>query len=128
MDNLSNKAVLTLLSLFLWSELLHAQINGTVSDEYGASLQGVIITAANGKNATATDQHGHYEMRIDDNSTHLIFALAGYVSQTHPVSSEVLDITLKRAETYDLDEKIYFGNYVQRKGGSTASTSSVSGD
>lgn len=128
MDNLSNKAVLTLLSLFLWSGLLHAQINGTVSDEYGASLQGVIITSANGKNATATDQHGHYEMRIDDNSTHLIFALAGYVSQTHPVSSEVLDITLKRAETYDLDEKIYFGNYVQRKGGSTASTSSVSGD
>lgn len=128
MDKLPNKAILSLLSLFLWGGLLHAQINGTVKDEYGASLQGVVITSVNGKNATATDQHGHYELRIDDNGEYVTFVKNGYVSQTHPVSSEALAVILKRAETYDLDETIYFGNYAQRKEASSASTSKVTSD
>src|SRR5690606_36182464 len=40
----------------------------------------------------------------------------------------VLNVTLKRAETYDLDENWHFGNYTQRKKEVTASTAMVTSD
>jgi TonB-linked SusC/RagA family outer membrane protein len=102
-------------------------MSGKVTDGNGRPLQGVLVTSENGKNITATDSKGQYELTIDDLSNQVRFSLAGYVSQTLPVSEE-LDVVLKRAETYDLDEKVFFGNYVQRKGDVTGSIASVTSE
>ncbi|RQP19327.1 MAG: hypothetical protein EAS52_02650, partial [Parapedobacter sp.] len=128
MNNSTNKAIFSLVSLFLWVGFLHAQVSGTVKDEYGSILQGVIVASANGKNVAATDKDGNYDLEIDDGSTYLAFSLRGYVSQTHEVTEGTLNVTLKRAETYDLDEKVYFGNYTQPKREVTDATVSVTSD
>jgi TonB-linked outer membrane protein, SusC/RagA family len=128
MNNSTYKAVFPIVSMLLWVGLLQAQVTGTVKDEYGAILQGVTVASENGKNVAATDKNGNYEVRIDDGSKYVAFTLNGYLSQTHEVTEGVLNVTLKRAETYDLDENLHFGNYTQRKKEVTASTAMVTSD
>jgi TonB-linked SusC/RagA family outer membrane protein len=105
---------------------LNAQMIGTVKDEYGRILEGVLITSENGKDVTITDKNGGYDIIITDGSKYLTFSLLGYISQNIDLN-ETQDVTLKRAETFDLDEKVFLGNYTQRKGDVTASISRVTG-
>lgn len=130
MNSLINKILLPVVLLFLCGGL-NAQVKGTVKDEYGHILQGVRVSSENGKHLTVTDKHGNYELLIKDGSARVTFSLQGYESryieivETGAISS---DITLRRAETYDLDEKIDFGNYSQRKNEVTGSVARVTGE
>lgn len=130
MNSLIYKILLPVVLLFLCGGGVNAQMKGTVKDEYGRTLQGVMVSSENGMNLTVTDKNGNYELLIKDGSTRVTFSLQGYESRhIEAVEAGAIspDITLRRAETYDLDEKIRFGNYVQRKGEITGSVARVTG-
>ncbi|KUK74806.1 MAG: SusC/RagA family TonB-linked outer membrane protein [Proteiniphilum acetatigenes] len=130
MNNSIKKSLSSLACMLLWVISLNAQVNGMVKDEYGRILQGVLITSENGKDVTITDKNGNYDITISDESKYLTFSMLGYVSQNLNISDvlgETQDITLKRAETFDLDEKVFLGNYTQRKDEVTGSIARVTG-
>jgi TonB-linked SusC/RagA family outer membrane protein len=122
------KILLPLIIFSVCATSLNAQIfGGTVKDEHGRPLQGVSVVSEHGKNATASSYKGQYELSIDDGSSQVRFLLKGYESQILP-AGETENVTLKRAETYDLDEKVFFGHYAQRKGDVTGSIARVTGE
>jgi len=131
MNNSIKKFLLPFACLLLWAFSLNAQVNGTVKDVNGNILQGVLITSEMEKKVTITDRNGAYDIIVNDGSTKLIFSLLGYISQEHEINTqsfnETLNVTLERAETFDLDEKVYFGNYTQTKKEVTGSISRVTG-
>ena len=125
MNHLTNKTLVTFAFIALFCVSLGAQVNGTVTDEYGRVLQGVMVKSGPGDNGTMTDYNGQYELLIDDGSTEVIFSLEGYITQTVNVEGATLDVVLPRAETYNLDETVIFGNYTQREGDITGSVARV---
>ncbi len=128
MNNFINKILLTF-AIFTWGVIsVNAQVNGTVKDEYGRTLQGVLVTSENGKNISMTDKEGNFDMVINDESKFLRFSLEGYLTQTVETADEEMNVTLKRAETYDFEEKVFFGNYEQPKGKVTGSVARVTGE
>lgn len=128
MNNFINKILLAFTMLTLGAVFVNAQVNGTVKDEYGHILQGVLITSENGRNISMTDKEGNFDMIINDESRFLSFSLKGYITQTLDIEDVLMDVTLERAETYDLDEKVFFGTIEQRKGDLTGSVARVTGD
>lgn len=128
MNNLINKILVTFALIAIGCMSISAQVNGTVKDEYGRVLQGVLVKSGFGNNGTMTDYDGHYELNIDDGSMEIIFSLKGYVTQTVEVEDVTHDVVLDRAETFDLDEDVFFGNYTQRKGDVTGSIARVTGE
>lgn len=131
MNNLIKRSLLASACMLLWALSLNAQVIGNVKDEYGHVLQGVLITSENEKNITITDRNGDYELIVNDESKYLIFSLRGYVSHRLDIDNdsygEKADVTLDRAETFDLDENIFTGNYKQRKDKVTGSIARVTG-
>lgn len=119
MNNSIKKSLLSFACLLLWAFTLNAQVNGTVRDGHGHILQGVLITSEWGNNKTITDRNGEYDILINDGSSTLNFSLQGYISQNLEIdeqaAGEKLDVTLQRAETFDLDEEVFFGNYAQTR-------------
>ena len=87
---------------------LNAQVNGIVKDGYSRILKGVLVTSENGKNITITDSNGEYDLVVNDGSDYLKFTLTGYISQNLKIDNqsmtETLNVTMQRAETYNLDE------------------------
>ena len=86
------------------------------------------VKSGPGDNGTMTDYNGQYELLIDDGSTEVIFSLEWYITQTVNVEGATLDVVLPRAETYNLDETVIFGNYTQREGDITGSVARVTGE
>lgn len=131
MNNPINKILFsfTLLLLCGFSVRAQVQVNGTVKNEYGDVLQGVLVASENGKNVTMTDKSGYYQATVNDNSKQLIFTLSGFITQTVSIDNNPsINVTLKRAEIYDLFEKVFFGNYEQPKGKVTGSVARVTGE
>ena len=131
MNNYIKKILWSVACLLLWAFSLNAQVSGTVKDGYGHVLQGVLIISENEKNITITDQNGDYELIVNDESEYLTFSLQGYISHRLDIDGEAYgektNVSLDRAETFDLDEHIYTGNYKQRKDKVTGSISRVTG-
>ncbi|MDD3955060.1 MAG: SusC/RagA family TonB-linked outer membrane protein [Proteiniphilum sp.] len=131
MNNYIKKILWSVACLLLWGFSLNAQVSGTVKDGYGRVLQGVLIISENEKNITITDQNGDYELTVNDGSEYLTFSLRGYTSHRLDIDGEAYgektNVSLDRAETFDLDEDIYIGNYKQRKDKVTGSISRVTG-
>ena len=125
MKNSINKILLTLAVLICGTVMLNAQIHGTVKDEYGKTLQGVLITSENGRNVAMTDKEGKYDLNINDESKLVVFSLKGYISQSIDILSDKIDVSLERAETYDLEEKINDGINEQTKNNVTGAISRV---
>lgn len=117
--------------MFLIIGTLSAQvsvINGVVNDSHGKPIDGVAITTFNGKNKAVTGRDGQYTLNIEDNSSLVVFSYPGYRSQTVPVGNEsLINISLQRAETYDLDETVFFGFSSQKKGDISGAVSRVKG-
>lgn len=130
MNNSIKRSLLAFSCMLLWVLSVNAQMIGTVKNELGHNMQGVLVTSENGENITITDYEGNWDMMITDESAYLTFTYAGYASYKLKISDvygESQDIVLKRAETFDLDEKVHLGNYTQRKEEVTGSIVRVTG-
>ncbi|MGV8094309.1 MAG: SusC/RagA family TonB-linked outer membrane protein [Mangrovibacterium sp.] len=71
------KIIMCIWGIFLCLQL-NAQIKGTIVNEYGEPLSGVLITTEKGKNEFLTGTDGTYEVSVDDNSRYVTFSLHGY--------------------------------------------------
>ncbi len=130
MNNSIKRSLLVFACMLLWAFSVNAQVIGTVKNEQGHTMQGVLVTSENGKDVTISDHKGNWNIAITDESTFLTFSFPGYVSynlKVDEIYDETQDVILTRAETFDLDEKVFLGNYTQRKGEVTGSISRVTG-
>ena len=132
---MKNKIIVNIIMLFFvfsfWGTI-NAQItkiNGVVSDGNGSPLSDVKITTVEGNNKGLSGKEGQYVLEIDDESNAVVFSKAGYQSQVVLLEAEdELNITLLRAEAYNLDETVYLGNSTQRKGDVTGAVVTVTGE
>jgi TonB-linked SusC/RagA family outer membrane protein len=116
---------------FVMATNLNAQItriNGTVNDDSGQPVQGVIVSSGNSRDQAITDKDGAYLLNLDDRSGTVRFSCLGYQSQVLVLESEeVINVELRRAETYNLDEPVRLGYTTQRRGSLTGSVVTVNG-
>jgi TonB-linked SusC/RagA family outer membrane protein len=93
------KKVLMLFSfLVLSGALAFAQIRsvtGTVKDETGATVPFATVTETGTKNGTTADVNGSFVIRMKGNGT-LTITATGFVPNTAPSDSKVIDVSLKR--------------------------------
>lgn len=132
---MKNKIVKIIFPFFLFSLLgasLNAQtiqINGTVNDEHGKPMVGVVVSSGIGENKAITDYQGQYELHILDKSTEVIFSYIGYESQEITLDGKAeINVELKYAETYDLDEVVHLGFSDQKKRDISGAVSTVTGE
>jgi TonB-linked SusC/RagA family outer membrane protein len=105
------------------------RISGTVSDSNGSPLAGVVIQALGADNKTITDIDGKYTLITSSDCYRLRFLLVGYKTQEADYDSgNAVNITLDRAETYNLDDEVLMGFTKQRRGDVTGAVSTVKGD
>jgi TonB-linked SusC/RagA family outer membrane protein len=133
LKNIYIKVLLPVMMLFIIGTGVKAQekaliITGTVSDAEGRPLEDVKIGTVGGQAKAVTDASGQYSLIINFEDTKLLFSITGYKSYSALTAGESeLNVTLERAETYNLDEKVNLGFNTQRKGDVTGAISTVTG-
>jgi len=89
------------------------EVNGVVLDESNLPLPGVNIIVKGTSIGTQTDFDGKYSIITPNNESSLTYSYVGFVSQTRPVQSEVINIVLEE-DSAILEEVIVTG-YSNRK-------------
>jgi TonB-linked SusC/RagA family outer membrane protein len=99
------------------------RVTGTVKDVKGEPLLGVNVIARGTTNGTVTNLDGNYSLEIEANDV-LVFSYIGYVSQTLPVSGNVLNVILDE-DTQNLSEVVVVGYGTQQKKDITGSVAVI---
>jgi hypothetical protein len=71
-------------------------VKGKVTDESGP-LPGATVMVKGTTIGTSTDFDGNYTITVPNNANQLVFSFVGMESQTHTVSSEVMNVVMKDA-------------------------------
>lgn len=103
---LKNYIVLSIL-IFGFSNLLSAQVSGTVSDDSGQPLPGVSVVVKDTATGTTTNFDGKYTINAN-NGDILVFSYVGFENQEIIVSGSTLDVIMQSGVA--LDEIILVGN------------------
>ncbi len=73
-------------------------IVGTVRDEAGSPLPGVVVVVKGTKNGTVTDINGAYRIKVDAADEYLVFSLMGMETETVKIGpTNRVDVVLKSA-------------------------------
>lgn len=99
------------------------KVTGTVKDIKGEPLIGVNVVERGTTNGTITDFDGNYSLDVGANAV-LVFSYVGYLSQTFPVTGNVVNVEL-REDTQSLDEVVVVGYSTQQKKDITGSVAVV---
>ncbi|MBX2924499.1 MAG: TonB-dependent receptor [Chitinophagaceae bacterium] len=103
-------------------------ITGTVKNESGAPMAGVSVTVQNTKNGTVTDEHGSFQLTVEEKKVILEFSFVGFESQSREVEdSGPIEIVLKEASG-GLNEVVVVGYGTQKKTDVTGSIASINAD
>lgn len=101
-------------------------ISGRVTDESGVPLEGVTVVVNKTTIGTKTNQNGHYELTVSQQSGVLTFSLIGYKREEISFgNTSIVDVFLKQ-EISDLDEVVVVGFGTQKKVSLTGSIATVS--
>lgn len=112
----------------LQAQDLSGTVNGTVRDNWGQPLAGVVIHSENGKNGTSTNAKGEFAMSIDDGSHAVVLSLYGYRNQKIVVSDKQdLDVKLEWDAHYK-DEVVQLGYTSQLRDELSGAVSTVKGE
>lgn len=104
-------------------------IKGTVYDENGTPVPGVVVSTQKGKNRTITQENGKYLLGITDTSKSLVFSSVGYVDRTMKIGDlKEMDVNLTSSAHLSDDEIIQLGYSSQKRSEISGSVSSVSGE
>ena len=136
-----------LLIVSLLSNLAHANINNTgsderksfaiqqekaikgkVTDEKGEALPGVSVIVKGSEIGTITDLDGNYSVSVPDGQNIIIFSFVGMQTQEIEISDNLVINIVLQPNLVDLDEVIVVGYGTQRKSDLTGAISSVSAD
>ncbi|MDR3140925.1 MAG: TonB-dependent receptor [Tannerellaceae bacterium] len=99
------------------------KVTGTVKDTKGEPLIGVNVVERGTTNGTITDFNGDYSVDVGANTV-LVFSYVGYLSQTIPVTGNVINVELLE-DTQSLDEVVVVGYGTQQKKDITGSVAVV---
>ena len=89
-------------------------VTGTVTDESGTPLPGVVVLVSGSSNGTSTDPDGRYSISVGGDKP-LEFSCIGYLTQTVPsLGQSVIHIILKE-DSFLLEETVVVGYGTQRK-------------
>jgi Ca-activated chloride channel homolog len=90
-------------------------ISGIVSDSAGVALPGVAVQVIGTKIGTTTDAKGHYEIKLPNGKSKLLFSVVGYLSkEMSPPNDGVLNVQLKD-DSQALQEIVVTGYSIQSK-------------
>ena len=124
------KLILMLSAVFVFVLNAAAQnrtVNGKVTDEKGAPLEGVSVTSPNGKLGTQTDKEGTYSISVPNAVKNLTFSIVNFEPQSKAIGANgVLNLSLKVRDA-KLDEVVVVGYGTQKKKEVTGSIASVKG-
>ncbi|MFC3198278.1 SusC/RagA family TonB-linked outer membrane protein [Parapedobacter deserti] len=102
-------------------------INGRVTDESGAALEGVTVAVKGSSLATSTDPDGRYQLTLPENAQVLVFSIVGYGQQEQSIGEQsVINMTLRESMS-DLEEVVVVGYGTQRKSDVTGAVSTLEG-
>src|SRR5574343_1387517 len=87
-------------------------VKGKVTDDNGAPLPGVSVTA--GSVGTQTDAGGNFSLSVPATAKNLTFSFTGFVSVTRSISGETINVSLKQ-EDKSLSEVVVVGYGTQRR-------------
>jgi len=79
--------------------LIPNSVRGRVMDQNGDPLPGANVTVEGSTVGTVTDLEGNYSLTIPNNAGQIMVSYIGYVTQTLPVNSEVINVTLPEDQT-----------------------------
>lgn len=121
-----------LLAVLLLPASLYAQrseraISGTVTDELGEPLVGVIVLEVGiDNNGTTTDPNGQYQLTLKSANPKVKFSYVGFKDQELTISSDqkIVNVTLKEDVDF-LDEVVVVGFGTQKKASVVGSISTV---
>lgn len=124
------KLTLILSTVFVFVLNASAQnrtVNGKVTDEKGAPIEGVSVTTPNGKQGTQTEKDGTYSISVPASVKNLIFTYVNFVAQTKVIgASSVVDVVLRSVDS-KLEEVVVVGYGTQKRKEVTGSLSNVKG-
>ena len=111
----------------LAQEALSVSVEGSVWDEDGNPLAGVLISSGNKKNHQLTDINGEYSMMINDGSSFLTFELVGYKTENMSLSKAQGKKITMQADVHKKDQLIDLGYATQSRNSLTGAVATVSG-
>ncbi len=89
-------------------------VEGIVLDGDNAPLPGVSVIVKGTTIGTSTDFDGKYSITIPNNESYLVFSYLGFINQTKPIQSEVMNIVLEE-DSATLDEVVVLGYGTAKK-------------
>ena len=130
-EYMKNKMLILLMGVFLFTHHMDAQnltIKGTVTEENGEPLIGVMIVVDGTTIGTVTDFDGKYILDDVDPNQKLKFTYLGFANKIEAIAGRsVINVTMT-SESEKLDEVVVVGFGTQKKVNLTGSVSSVSRD
>jgi TonB-linked SusC/RagA family outer membrane protein len=114
--------VLLLCSITAFSQ--NGVITGTVKNDSGETIPGVIVTQKNTKNQTITNLNGKFKITLKEGDKILVFSSLGLKTVEMPGVSSTLNVTLED-DLRKLDEVIVVGYGTQSKGDNLGAVSSI---
>lgn len=116
--------LLTLCTIGVYAQ--NATLNGKVTDENGAPLEGVAIKLKGTNNGTQTSNTGTYKISIPGTGAVVVFSYVGYKNVERKVTSTAtLNIQLEKTNS-TLDELVVIGYQSVKRKDVMASVSSIS--
>lgn len=107
----------------VYKQLLN-EVRGRILDDEGQPLAGANIVVQGTTIGTVADLNGNYSITIPNAQSQLTFSFVGCVSQTLPVRSSVMNVTLQSDQT-DLDEVVVVAYGVSAERALTGAVSGV---
>lgn len=101
-------------------------LRGTVSDEWGNPLAGIVIESENGQNGSSTGRDGTFVIAVNDGSRYLVFSGPGYATQRAETGSDI-EIQLQQ-DVHRKDEIVQLGYSSQRREALSGAVSTVTGE
>jgi iron complex outermembrane receptor protein len=102
-------------------------ITGTVFGDDGETIPGVSVLVKGTTTGTMTDGTGAYSLTVNDDASTLVFSYIGLETQELQITGNVLNCTLKLAET-EIDEVLVVAYGTMKKSDKTGAVSNVTAD
>ncbi|RPE05480.1 SusC/RagA family TonB-linked outer membrane protein [Chitinophaga lutea] len=103
-------------------------VSGTVKDDAGTPIPGVVIQVSGGSQTAVTDANGYYQLSQVPEGAVLVFRMLGYVTQEVPAGKSQINVTMQR-DVRTLGEVVVSDGYrTTTVAANTSAISSVKGD
>ncbi|MBI0401085.1 DUF4139 domain-containing protein [Cyclobacterium marinum] len=89
-------------------------VTGKVMDAEGVGIPGVTIVVAGTTIGTTSDFDGSYTITLPNRASQLTYSFIGYVSQTLPITAEVMNVLMKEDQVA-LDEIVVTGYGISKR-------------